>query len=277
MLWTSGAGANYREYVDPPAPSPEMVTAARRHLTERYASGVERLLWDTEKRLLPDLAAIEAATDAAAAGQADALDLGAALVLVQAARLRLDSLEYDVFEAAHAAGIRREAIAAILELPDAAAVDDRERWLDRRRALPHAAAEPLRPSEPGGLAEAAARAGHRATRAASRAAEAARRRQQLSQPGPAGPGACRDEAERATARAGEARLFADEAADRVALGLLRAADALDRCAVHCEDGTSDVDDDTRRELRRKAEEYHKAAVRYRDMAARYRTIGKPAR
>ena len=31
-----------------------MVSASRRHLTERYATGVDRLLWDTEKRLIPD-------------------------------------------------------------------------------------------------------------------------------------------------------------------------------------------------------------------------------
>ncbi len=36
--------------VEPPAPSPEIVGASRRHLTERYASGVDLLLWETEKR-----------------------------------------------------------------------------------------------------------------------------------------------------------------------------------------------------------------------------------
>ncbi len=69
-----------------------MVTASRRHLTERYASGVDRLLWDTEKRLIPDLDAIKSVTEAMASGQAEALDIGAALVLVQAARLALDRL-----------------------------------------------------------------------------------------------------------------------------------------------------------------------------------------
>lgn len=250
-----------------------MVTASRRHLTERYAAGVERLLWDTEKRFLPDLDAIRLVTDAAAAGQADALDLGAALVLVQAGRLHLDCLEYEVFKGAHVLGIRQETIAAILELPDAAAAEDRERWLEQRRALPHAESQPSGLEDPGGRAEAAARAGHRATRAAGRAAEAARRRDQLSQSGAVGPAARRDDAERASARAGEARVFADEAADRVALGLLRAADALERCAIRCEQSVPGAGDNTGQPLSSKAREYRTAAARYRDMAARYRDIG----
>jgi hypothetical protein len=118
-----------------------MVNASRRHLTERYASGVDRLLWDTEKRLIPDLEAIKLVTVAAAAGQAEALDLGAALVLVQAARLQLDRREYEVFEGAHALGMGEEAVAAILELPGAAAAGERRRWLAERRNLPHADAE----------------------------------------------------------------------------------------------------------------------------------------
>ena len=59
--------------------------------------------------------------------------MGAALVLVQAARLGLDRLEGELFEAARAMGMRPEAIAAVLELPDAAAAEKRQRWLERRR------------------------------------------------------------------------------------------------------------------------------------------------
>ena len=113
-----------------------MVIASRRHLTERYASGVDLLLWETEKRLIPDLDAIKSVTEAAAAGRADGLDIGAALVLVQAARLGLDRLEGGLFEAAHAMGMGPEAIAAVLDLPDAAAAEKRRRWLEARRALP---------------------------------------------------------------------------------------------------------------------------------------------
>jgi len=116
-----------------------MVDASRRHLTERYASGVDLLLWETEKRLVPDLDAIKAAAAAAGKGRAEGLDLGAALVLVQAARLGLDRLECELFDAADAMGMRPEAIAAVLDLPDAAAADKRHRWLKARRARPYAA------------------------------------------------------------------------------------------------------------------------------------------
>jgi len=121
-------------------PSPEMVIASRRHLTERYAAGVDRLLWDTEKRLMPDVDAVRSVIAGAARGGAEALDVGAALVLLQAARLDVDRLEHQVFEAADAIGMNDEAIAAVLELPDAAAAARRRRWLRRRRSLPVAEA-----------------------------------------------------------------------------------------------------------------------------------------
>jgi hypothetical protein len=121
-----------------------MVNASRRHLTERFASGVDLLLWETEKRLIPDLDAISSVTEAAATGRAEGLDMGAALVLVQAARLALDRLECELFDAALAMGMRAEAIAAVLELPDATAAGKRHRWLQTRRALPYATADSQR-------------------------------------------------------------------------------------------------------------------------------------
>ncbi len=42
-------------------------------------------------------------------------------------------------------GMRPEAIAAVLDLPDAAAAEKRQRWLEARRALPFATAESPRP------------------------------------------------------------------------------------------------------------------------------------
>jgi len=96
------------------------------------------LLWDTEKRLVPDLDAIRSVIDAASSGHAEALDIGAGLVLLQAVRLEVDRLEHDVFEGAHRLGMGEEAIAAVLDLPDAAAASKRRRWLKGRRALPHA-------------------------------------------------------------------------------------------------------------------------------------------
>src|ERR1022692_2258424 len=124
--------------MEPPAPSPDMVTASRRHLTERYAAGVDRLLWDTEKRIVPDLDAIRSVIDAASSGHAEALDIGAGLVLVQAARLEVDRLEYDVLDGAHAMGMGEQAIDAVLDLPDAAAAGKRRRGLKSRRGPPAA-------------------------------------------------------------------------------------------------------------------------------------------
>jgi hypothetical protein len=134
-----------------------MVTASRRHLTERYASGVDRLLWDTEKRLVPDLDAIRSVIDAASSGHAEALDIGAGLVLLQAVRLEVDRLEHDVFEGAHRLGMGEEAIAAVLDLPDAVAASKRRRWLKGRRALPHADIASPEGSGLGGSVEAAKR------------------------------------------------------------------------------------------------------------------------
>jgi len=260
--------SSYREHVEAQTPPPELVTASRRHLTERYASGVDRLLWNREKRCLSDLAAIELVTDAALAGLADALDLGAALVLVHAGRLNLDGLEYEIFQGAHAAGMRREALAAILGLPDAAAVSERQQWLEDRHALPRAEAEQILPDGPG-HAEAAARAGRRAAQAAIRAAEVARRREELARLRLRGRDPRFDHPEQAVARAHEARLLVDEAAERTALGLRRAAAALDRYAIRCTELSAAADDDQARRLCRKADEYHQAAARYREMATRY--------
>ena len=86
--------------------------------------------------------------------------MGAALVLVQAARLGLDRLEGELFEAARAMGMRPEAIAAVLELPDAAAAEKRQRWLERRRAVPYATAAAQHPEA--GKAARRAEAAHRA-------------------------------------------------------------------------------------------------------------------
>ena len=66
-------------------------------------------------------------------------------------------------------------------------------------------------------------------------------------------------------------MLADEAAERVSLSLIHAAGALDRCAARCADlsADADADADTGRLLDRQAQEYHQAAVRYRELAARY--------
>jgi 2-hydroxychromene-2-carboxylate isomerase len=128
--------ADVRFPVDTPVPVPQLVTAARQHLTERYAAGVYQVLWQTEQRPMPDPDAVKAVI--AADGGADPLDIGSALLLVQAIRMGLDQLEYDLFEAAREAGITDAAIAAVLGLPDEAAARARQRWLTARLAIPSA-------------------------------------------------------------------------------------------------------------------------------------------
>lgn len=257
----------------PPAPVPDLVTASRRHLTSEFAQGLDRLLWDLEKRPMPDFDAVNGVICAAQAEPSvDALSIGAALVLVQSLRLELDGLEADVFDAALASGMDHDSLAAVLDLPDAAAARRWQQYLEARRELPRAAASsPLRHDPVShGAAEAAARAGRRADQAASRAVAAARRREELRKP-PSEARSRRADAEEAAARASEARVQAGDAAERVATGLLRAAVALDRCAARCEELWRNSGNPM---LAQRAQEYSRAAQRYREMADSYSDIGK---
>jgi hypothetical protein len=240
-----------------------------------YARGVDRLLWDLEKRPMPDAEAVKAVITAnASEDSVDALDIGAALVLLHAMRLELDCMEADVLDAARASGLGDESLAAVMDLPDTAAVGVWERWLDTRRKLPTTAVVPVVPRQviPEASRGAAARAGQRASQAADRAAAVARRGEQLRQNARPDSTTRRAEAERAAAYASEARLQANDAAERVALGLLRAANALDRCAARCQEWDNSAEGNA--QLRERAEEYSSAAQRYRQMAARYRDIGR---
>jgi hypothetical protein len=257
-----------------------MVAAARRHLTTGYAEGVDRLLWETEKRPLPDLAAVRAVISASQSRQrVDGPDIGAALVLLLELRLYLDCLEAEMLDLALDSGLDLGSLAAVLELPDPVAVRSRLKYLGHRRELPRAiTAEPSSPlpdagqslsPQPAesGAARAASRAGRRAESAASRAASAVRRIQELKD---GQRGISRADADLAAARASEARIAAGDAAERVASGLLRAADTLDECAAKCTQG-----DDAYRDpaLTQRAHEYSAAARRYRDIAASYLDIG----
>lgn len=134
--------------MDTPVPAPEMVAAARRHLNERYAAGVDRVLWQAEKRPMPDPAAVSAVV--AAGNRAEPLDIASALLLVQTIRHSVDQLEYALFGAAREAGIAAAAIAAVLGLPDEAAAQARERWLTARRPVFPAQPPPAEslPAEP---------------------------------------------------------------------------------------------------------------------------------
>lgn len=313
----------------PPAPSPETVTASRRHLTIRYALGVDRLLWETEKRTMPDLDAVRAVVAASAdtPPAANALDIAAALVTIQAMRLEVDALEADALDAAQQAGVSAEAVAAALELPDAASVAARHTMLIARRSEPTAPAQQGPQEDPESAARVAAsaaaeHAGRRARQAASRAVAARRRREELTtareqasiareqarmargqlvafgeqlgspRERPSGPENAsaaqaamdhlvlgaethQERLQVASANASEARLNARDSAERVAQGLLRAADALDRCAVRCQEWADSVPgQEERARQQQRATEYLRAARTYREMAATYRNIGR---
>jgi hypothetical protein len=248
-----------------------MVAAARRHLTGIYSRGVDRLLWDTDKRLMADPEAVGAVLAAASAGEpVDALDLGAALVLTQSARLDLDRTEFELFETCYKTGLSDEVIASVLELPGQSAAAERYRWLQARHDCPRAEVSTGSADASEAAEQAASRAARRAEQARTRAAQAARRQQELGQTHQ--PGAVSlEHAERAAAQAGEARILAGEAHERLSLGLLRAADRLDSCAAACEQlaGTTGA-----AEQLHVAREYRRDAQRLRQMAAGYREPGR---
>src|SRR6266536_2753507 len=201
-----------------------------------------------EKLPLPDLDAIRAVI-AASSERLEALDVGAALVLLQAARLDLDRLELEVFDTAGAAGMGGEAIAAVLDLPDAE----------------------VESVDAGAAEDVAVPSGRRTHRGADRAAEVVRRRSQLSRAG-RGRSASAQPAAKGAAAAEESRILADEAGERVALRLRRAAKAHERTAAAYEE-LAKTDRRNARDLKRKASEYHKAAAAYRRLAEHYRSGG----
>ncbi len=157
--------SSHASTTEPPVPSPEVVTAARQHLTSRHADGVSRLFWDLEQRPMPDADAVRAVLSAAK-GEAtvEALDVGAALVVLQAMRLALDLLEADVLDTAQAAGVPAEAVAAVLELPGAATAEARHRQLRAKRALPLAVDQRSAPAGRGADAKDGADRGSRRMR-----------------------------------------------------------------------------------------------------------------
>jgi hypothetical protein len=110
------------------------VRAARAHLADRYATGVETLLWEEHGRPLADVqAADRVITAAERAGTPDqasgvrpertpkAMDLGAALIVLGAARQDIDRLEAGLIQVARRTGMGWATIADMLGLPDAAA------------------------------------------------------------------------------------------------------------------------------------------------------------
>jgi len=94
--------------------SPAVVTASRRHLTSRYATGLDSFLWDTDQIPLPDRAAIQAVLLEARSGRTGlGRDLVAALVLIQVVRRELAAEEAELHAAAGHAGLSREILAVV--------------------------------------------------------------------------------------------------------------------------------------------------------------------
>lgn len=253
-------------FLVPPAPPPDAVAGARRDLNQRYATGLERLLWELDKQPMADLDAVRALI--AAPGQGEGV--AAALMLVQAARLGLDRDEAAVFDAASAAGLTDDAIAAALGLSGATAAAARRQWLATRRTFPYEEPDPRHRRAPGSLAQAAGQAGRRVRHAAGRVAQITQRLEGLSTPSTAIPDA--DAAGQSVANAAEARMPAQDAADRTALGLLRAAEAQEQCAAGYAE-LAGISREHRDEYSAHAAWHWRTALEYRQLARRYRGRG----
>lgn len=154
-----------------PVPSPAAVRAARAHLTARYGSGVQTLLFESYQHPLPDHEAIRKTIAAVHAHDAetarhttdsgderedppgtasgpDGMDLGAALVVLRAARLDLDRLEAELIGAVRQIGMDWATIASILELPDARTAERRYEKLRPRLDAPFDQVRPPGGAEP---------------------------------------------------------------------------------------------------------------------------------
>jgi hypothetical protein len=102
-----------------PAPDPSVADSARLRLAAHRALSTGP---PAERALAPaeDIQAINAVIDAArgdAERPADALDIGAALVVLCDLRLYLDGLEADLLDAAQPAGLGWDVIAAVIGIP----------------------------------------------------------------------------------------------------------------------------------------------------------------
>jgi hypothetical protein len=104
---------------EPPGPDPGVVESARHRLAAQLASA-GRYPGELPAHLMDDLRAVTSVLDAARAGAgrpADALDIGAALVVLGNLRLYLDRLEADLLDGAQQVGLGWDVIAAILGIP----------------------------------------------------------------------------------------------------------------------------------------------------------------
>jgi len=103
-----------------PAPDPSVADSARLRLAAYRALSAGPRAEQASARPAEDIQAINAVIDAArgdAERPADALDIGAALVVLCDLRLYLDGLEADLLDAAQPAELGWDVIAAIIGIP----------------------------------------------------------------------------------------------------------------------------------------------------------------
>ena len=104
---------------EPAGPDPGVVESARYRLAGQLASA-GRYPGQLPAHLIDDLRAVTSVLDAprdSAGRPADALDIGAGLVLLGNLRLYLDRLEADLLDGAQQVGLGWDVIAAILGFP----------------------------------------------------------------------------------------------------------------------------------------------------------------
>lgn len=111
--WTSHPGVL-------PAPDPSVADSARLRLAAHRALNASPPAEQAPDGPAEDIQAINAVIDAGrgdAERLADALDIGAALVVLCDLRLYLDGLEADLLDAAQPAGLGWDVVAAIIGIP----------------------------------------------------------------------------------------------------------------------------------------------------------------
>jgi hypothetical protein len=106
-----------------PAPDPGVADSARLRLATLCALSTGQFPEEAPARPVDDIQAVRAVIDATRqlTGYADALDAGAALVVLCDMRAKLDSLEADLLDAAQQVGLTWDVIAAIIGIPAAEA------------------------------------------------------------------------------------------------------------------------------------------------------------
>ncbi|MFG2003892.1 hypothetical protein ACGFNU_32515 [Spirillospora sp. NPDC048911] len=245
-----------------PAPSPEIVSAARTHLTSRFARGLDGVLWEEGKHPLTDTAAV--AEVLAAARRGDELlgpDLAAALVVMQAIQLDGDRLEYELFMLARSRGLSFEQISAVLDLSGPEEAQARMHYLTGRAHQPvDPVTKPIL-GGPGVRPERAAKVGQRVEQIVRRSRQSGHRQRELA--GGARP-MFADDLDQAEHRLGHAKELTEEAHRQGTLAFLRAAEAHEKAAVALENAAALADaqaPDHAADLRRQAD-LHRARARH---------------